>query len=71
MEVTVKRHQVQCKIEDETESVVDGIRAEINNLYMKSVANTLRKSNLSKVEQIYILEQILEGLKNCKSYTKI
>lgn len=60
----MRKHEVQCQIEGDKEHVLWRIKDEVNNVYAKAAGEILRKSNLSKEEQIYILEQMQKNFKN-------
>ena len=60
----MRKHEVQCQIEEENERFLHGIQSKVNGTYAKAVAEVLKKSNLSKEGQIYMLDQIQANFKN-------
>lgn len=60
----MRKHEVQCTKVEKKGHVLNDIQREINETYIKAIANTLKRSNLSKEGQIYIIDQMLENIKN-------
>ena len=59
----MRKHEVQCQIEGDKEHIIGSIQDEINVVYVKLVASVMRKSNLSKEEQLRLIDQIKEKIK--------
>lgn len=60
----MRKHQINCQIENMNEYVLKEIQCEINNTYVKLLANIIRKSYLTKKEQIGVICKIQDKLKN-------
>ena len=60
----MRKHEIQCQIEKDEVHALDGIQNEINKTYVISVAKIMKKSNLSKEEQICIINQIQKNFIN-------
>lgn len=60
----MRKHEVKCQIEGDRDCAMSEIQKEINRAYVKTVENILRKSEISKMEMIEMINQIQEIYKN-------